>query len=117
MGEAAKLLGYPYFFIEKVVSGDGRGRKLGVPTYNMNFPPEKIRPPLGVYAAYLWMGGVRYDAVTSIGCRPTFYDHGNVVVETFVLGEPVDPGDENVKVEFIEYLRPEYKFDSAEEIL
>jgi len=50
---AAVLLGRPYVIAGRVVSGAGRGRKLGYPTVNLQSDAE-ILPARGVYACYLW---------------------------------------------------------------
>ncbi len=115
--EANKLLGYPYFFRNQIIHGDARGRKLGFPTINMVFPEEKLIPAYGVYATRIYVQGGVYPAVTSVGVRPTFHDDGFVVVESYILDFQLDLYEEEAKVEFVEFLRPEVKFGSAAELI
>lgn len=114
VADAARLLGRPYALEGPVVSGFGRGRGIGFPTANMK-PPAKMLPANGVYAARAAIGGKTYPAVTNIGRRPTF-DDGPVSVESFLLGAAGDLYGQTLGLEFIEYLRPERRFENAGEL-
>lgn len=116
--EAAKLLGYPFFIENKIVHGAGRGKKLGFPTVNMQIPEGKIIPAIGVYATYIRLHGKKYPAITNVGTRPTFYSDHQIVLETFVFSsDGKDEYGETARVEFLEYMRPEFKFGSADELV
>jgi riboflavin kinase/FMN adenylyltransferase len=72
LAEANHLLGRPYWLTGKIVHGDHRGRTIGYPTANVEPPPRRLIPENGIYAARAVVGGRTYDAMMSIGIRPTF---------------------------------------------
>ena len=112
---ADRLLGYPFFFSGSIIHGEARGRKLGFPTVNVKFPQGKLALPNGVYAVNAFIDGIKHPAVTNVGVRPTFgLENLGVVVESFLLNTTGDFYGENAKLEFIEMLRKEKRFDSAE---
>jgi ribosomal protein S15 len=75
---AAALLGRPYWLAGTVVRGSGRGRRLGVPTANLQLVPEKLVPARGVYAARLRLDGRVYGGAMNVGVVPTFVEEGPV---------------------------------------
>ena len=118
VSEAAAQLGRPYALSGRVVHGDGRGRKINIPTANLDVPMQKAIPANGVYACQAWVGEGRYPAVTNIGIRPTFTPEMQTSsVETHILDFTQDLYDQVVKLEFIERLREERKFPSAETLV
>lgn len=113
--KANGMLGYEYSYNYTVVSGDKRGRLLGAPTINQFFPNDTAVPKFGVYAARVNVDGKIYPAVTNIGLRPTI---GNSLPrsETFIEGFSGDLYGKNPTVSLIEFLRPEKKFNSLDEL-
>lgn len=114
---ANALLGHAYRVLGRIQKGDGRGKTLGYPTWNVSlkhlFAPEK-----GVYAARAKMDNAATPiaAVVNIGTRPTFHSDTEIIMETHAL-EPVTttaPHATWLEVELVEFLRPEQKFTSAE---
>jgi len=116
---AAADLGRPFFITGPVVHGDGRGRTINLPTANIQIPPIKILPAFGIYACRAWVNGHAYPAATSIGVRPTFYsaDPPAPTIEAHLLDFNQDLYGQEVKLEFVEYLRPEEKYDGVEALL
>ena len=115
---AAELLGRPYRMTGKVVHGIGRGHKLGIPTANLEVPKEKLLPGIGIYATWLWWERKRFPSVTNIGFRPTFETKQTFpLVEPYIMDFDQDLYGEQLTVEFLKYLRPEEKFDSAEQLV
>ena len=115
--EAGELLGRPYSVLGEVVPGDGRGHTLGCPTANLNLHGE-LMPAYAVYAGVAEVEDERYPAVISVGTRSTFYPSPDAepVVEAHLLdGEP-DLYGKDVEVELYKWLRPQQRFDSAEEL-
>src|SRR5204862_69951 len=55
--EAARLLGRPPAVAGSVVTGDGRGRTIGIPTANLAVSPARCRPATGVYAVRIGVEG------------------------------------------------------------
>ncbi len=113
-----KFLGRNYAFSGTVVGGDKRGRELGYPTANIKLSSqEKLLPATGIYAVNVWLGNQKYFGLLSIGKRPTFYNEGNLVAEVYIYDFNREIYGEELKVEFIERLRAEEKFDSAEDLI
>ena len=114
--KANRLLGYEYFVKSYVVHGNKIGRTIGIPTINMELPNEKLLPPNGVYVTRVRIGTKCYIGVTNVGSKPTVSDLGNIVVETHIVEFAQDIYDSIVVVEFLDYIRPERKFNSLEEL-
>ncbi|MSO49795.1 MAG: bifunctional riboflavin kinase/FAD synthetase [Acidobacteria bacterium] len=113
VGESAELLGHHYFLDGVVVHGEKRGRLLGFPTANLHVANELL-PAWGIYATIAVVDGVRHPAVTSLGVRPAITGDGAVTVETHLLDGAIDLYGVSMRLEFVEWLRPEEKFDSLE---
>jgi riboflavin kinase/FMN adenylyltransferase len=115
---AASDLGRYFFVTGPVIHGDRRGRTINVPTANIQVPAGKLIPANGIYACWAQVGGERVAAATSIGIRPTFTPEESVShVEAHLLDFKRDLYGQLIKLEFVEYLRPEEKFPSAESLL
>jgi riboflavin kinase/FMN adenylyltransferase len=118
VSRAATNLGRNYALTGPVIHGDGRGRKINIPTANIDYPKDKVIPANGVYATWAWVGDERFPAATNIGINPTFTpDKQTPNVEAHILDFDRDLYDQEVKLEFVEYLRPELKFNSVEALL
>ena len=115
---AASLMGRPYQIEGSVVRGDGRGRRIGIPTANLRLHPDKLIPKLGVYACLAEIGGEQWAAATNIGVRPTF-DGKSLApqVEAHLLDFNADIYEQNVRLKFMAYLREEQRFSSVEALL
>ena len=116
---AAGDLGRPYSITGPVIHGDGRGHTINIPTANIQMPEEKIMPAYGIYACRAWVNGQAHLAATSLGVRPTFYGDRlpAPTIEAHLLDFHQNLYGKNVKLEFIEYLRPEEKYDSVEALV
>jgi riboflavin kinase/FMN adenylyltransferase len=117
--EAADLLGAPYRLEGQVVPGDARGRELGMPTVNLRLAADAVMPPTGIYAALAHGSEVGTDvpAAVSIGVRPTFEEDGDLRVEAHLIGFEGDLYGRDVRLDLLERLRDELRFDSAEELV
>jgi riboflavin kinase/FMN adenylyltransferase len=96
-----------------VVPGEQRGRELGFPTANQVPDPALVVPGHGVYATFA--NGV--PAATNVGLRPTFESELGLLVETHLIDRDEDLYGQNLRVAFVERLRGEERFDSAEELV
>jgi riboflavin kinase/FMN adenylyltransferase len=102
----------------EVVHGEHRGGKLGIPTANLQFPEHRLLPMNGVYATRAVINGKSYDAVTNIGVRPTFENPlPHPRVEPHLLDTNEDFYQQTLKLEFLEYLRPEMKFPDGQSLV
>ena len=114
--KANELLGYRYFIKSEILHGRKLGRTIGVPTINMILPENKLLPPNGVYVTEVLVDGKTYMGVTNIGCKPTVSDENIIGVETYIDDFNQDVYGEKIVVSFIQFIRPEQKFDSIEEL-
>ncbi|WP_244800360.1 bifunctional riboflavin kinase/FAD synthetase [Cuneatibacter sp. NSJ-177] len=114
--EANRMLGYCYGVRGPVVHGKRLGRTLGVPTINQCAPEEQLMPKSGVYLARISIVGGIYFGVANVGRKPTIDGERPVGVETYLFDFSRDVYGEEARVEFLEFLRPEKKFSSVEEL-
>ncbi|MDR3578238.1 MAG: bifunctional riboflavin kinase/FAD synthetase [Anaerolineaceae bacterium] len=118
VSEAAKLLGYWYGMSGPVIHGDGRGKSLGIPTANLDYSPERILPAFGIYATWTLIDGICYPSVTNVGIRPTFKNiNNNVQIEAYLMDFDRDIYDKIIRLEFVEYLRQEERFDNIQALI
>jgi len=114
--KANQLLGYNYFIKSEIVHGKKLGRRIGIPTINMILPADKLLPPNGVYVTEVLVDEKKYMGVTNVGCKPTVSDEHIVGVETYIDNFDQDIYGEKIVVSFIDFIRPEMKFASVEEL-
>ena len=112
--EANELLTTPFSLVATVEHGKGIGHKLGAPTFNQTFPEEMLIPANGVYLTRCEVDGTFYCGVTNIGTRPTVDENAAPNVETHLLHFDGDLYQKELKVEFLDYIRPEQKFASID---
>lgn len=117
VGQASHCLGYRYFLDGVVVRGYQVGRKIGFPTANLSVTdPDKLIPADGVYAVGVLVGGQAYKGMLCIGHRPTL-DNGAKSIEVNILHFQSDIYGQPMRLIFVEYLRPEVKFDSIDALV
>ncbi len=116
--EAAKLLDYNYSMSGEVIHGAGRGRSIGIPTANVDYPKQKVMPSNGIYACWAYLGNEKFMAATNIGFNPTFTPERQVPsLEAYLLDFDRDIYGQNLKLEFVSRIRDELKFDSVEALI
>ncbi|HPF53200.1 MAG TPA: bifunctional riboflavin kinase/FAD synthetase [Clostridia bacterium] len=114
MQEAKRMLWTPYTLCGKVIANRGIGRRIGYPTANIDCE-KQVMPQDGVYATAALIDGQRYCAVTNVGRNPTF-DGTNRSVETHIIGFHRDLYERELRVEMLEKLRDDIKFESVNEL-
>jgi riboflavin kinase/FMN adenylyltransferase len=112
--EAARLLGYWWTVSGHVLHGDKRGRTIGFPTANVSLKGY-LEPALGVYAVQVRIADAVYDGVANFGRRPTF-DKQDTLLEVHVFDFEGDLYARQIDVAFIDFIRPERKFDGLESL-
>jgi riboflavin kinase/FMN adenylyltransferase len=118
VARAAENLGRYYALSGPVVHGDGRGRRINIPTANIDYHKDKVIPSNGVYACWAWVGREKRPAAVNIGINPTFTpDKETPNVEAHILDFNRELYAQELKLEFVQYLREELKFDSVEALL
>jgi riboflavin kinase/FMN adenylyltransferase len=101
-----------------VVAGEGIGRTLGFPTANLRLEVEKLLPADGIYAVWARLDDASepLPAAMSIGVRPTF--DGRVrTVEVFLIDWSGELVGRAMRVELVDWLRPELRFESPAELV
>ena len=114
LSHANRLLGYPYFVCGTVSHGSGIGHTIGVPTINLNPPPDKLLPVFGVYLCDVRIDRICYRGVGNVGVKPTISGSRNPGIEVFLFDFSGDLYGKEVRVDFLSFLRPEMRFDSTE---
>jgi riboflavin kinase/FMN adenylyltransferase len=109
VGLAGRWLGRPFRLEGKIRPGTGQGRRLVVPTLNLETQQELL-PRTGVYATETCAGGKLYRSATNVGYRPTF-DGKRLTIECHLFGFSQELEAGPIAVQFWTRLRDEKKFD------
>ena len=118
INHANKLLTYLYSFEGKVIDGFRVGRKIGFPTANLlPLDADKLIPPFGVYAVRVVHVETVYKGMMNIGTRPTLNNSYHTSLEVHILDFDQDIYNQIIKVEFIQKIRDEQKFDSVDKLI
>lgn len=115
MEEAERFLGRRYCIEGNVVEGEQNGRKMGIPTANVDYDINMALPKAGVYAGITYVNGRRLKSVINVGNNPTFGAE-KLTVESHILDFDEDIYGEYIRVSFAKRLRGDIKFDSMEEL-
>lgn len=109
--KANKFLGRPFEISGKIIHGNQIGRTIGFKTANIIPETIKILPKNGVYATKTHYNGKIYKSMTNIGFRPTV-DGEHRIIETNIFNFNNDIYGKKIRVEFIDYVRTEQKFEN-----
>ena len=115
LARAGRLLGRPYTMTGRVVRGEQLGRKLGFPTANLRFPGRRL-PVAGIFAVRVRIRGgadAALAGVASIGTRPTV-GGSEPWLEVHLFDFVGDLYGREILVEYVQFLRPELKFESVD---
>jgi riboflavin kinase/FMN adenylyltransferase len=112
VGLAGRWLGRPFRLEGKIRPGTGQGRRLIVPTLNLETQQELL-PKTGVYATETTVGGKLYRSATNVGYRPTF-DGKRLTIECHLFGFSQELKAGPIAVRFWRRLRDEKRFDRHE---
>ena len=115
---AKRFLGYDYGLGGTVVKGEQLGRQLGYPTANIRpNDPYKLIPAEGVYLSRLAVAGQRYFGMLNVGKKPTVGDRFPVGIEVHIFDFDQDIYGQQVHVEFLDWIRPDMKFATLQELI
>jgi riboflavin kinase/FMN adenylyltransferase len=114
VSRARHLLARPFSILSKAGRGRGYGSKYTVPTINLARYDELV-PKDGVYITRTRVGEECFDSVTNVGNRPTF-GADSFAIESHLLNfHPLElSADTELELHFLERLRDEIKFPSAD---
>jgi len=111
---AHTFLSYPFFITGKVIRGDQLGRTIGYPTANIVIEEKyKLIPLDGIFAVKVITGDGTYKGMAYIGTRPTVNGvTRNIEVNIFDFDKEIY--NEQIRMEFYNFVRDDMKFDSLE---
>lgn len=115
--EVENILQRPFHLEGVVVKGEGRGKKIGYPTANIQVSPDLIIPQKGVYVTRTIYKGMTYQSVTNIGNNPTFKDGNQLHIETNLFDFNMDIYGEVLDIQFLHKLRDERKFPTVNDLI
>lgn len=115
--KASEILGHEYSFEGEVMHGDKRGREIGYPTANLTADEFKLIPARGIYAVRVEHAGKSYGGMMYVGLNETFTDGSSLILEVNIFDFSKEIYGEKVKVSFVDKVREDRKFYSAEELV
>lgn len=114
---AKYLLSRPYKLPGSVIEGRKQGRLIGYPTANLVPDAGYYLPHLGVYAGYAIYKNNIYPAMINIGHNETFNYVKGISLEAHLLDFNYFCYGENIDLYFVKYIRPNFKFNSKDELI
>lgn len=110
-----KYLGYNFLIKGKIIKGKQLGRTIGFPTANIKINDNLLIPKKGVYVTSVYIDDNIYYGATNIGYNPTVKGE-SLSIETNILEFSEDIYGKIIKLEFLERIRDEKKFNSIDEL-
>ncbi|KGJ50679.1 riboflavin biosynthesis protein RibC [Clostridium sp. NCR] len=115
VSEIKNFLGRNYFLEGEVIHARKIGRTIGFPTANLKAEDKLIIPKNGIYAVKVYVKNKVYYGATNIGYNPTV--NGKVLsIETNIIDFDEEIYGEIIRVEFLDRIRDEKKFNSLDEL-
>jgi len=115
--DAMHCMGRPHIIRGKVVHGFHNGRGLGFPTANVGeMDPDVLLPHNGAYAVLVHVAGRDLQGMANIGKRPTLNNGDQLSIEVNLFDFEDDIYGEEITLEFISFLRLEFKMCGLEEL-
>lgn len=112
-----RFLGRPYLLEGVVVKGEGRGKKIGFPTANIQVGNDLIMPHKGVYITRTHYRDMTYESITNVGSNPTFKENLVINIETNIFDFDLDIYGEKIEIEFLKKIRDEKKFSTVNDLI
>lgn len=115
--KANSFLGRQYSIEGIVIDGYKRGKELGYPTANLKLDSDlKLIPQIGIYAVSVEINNELFYGMMSIGYNPTVSSEKKLNLEVNIFDFDKNIYGERIKINFIDYIRKEIKFDSLNEL-
>ncbi len=106
-----QLLNYPYSLTGEVIRGRQLGRTMGFPTANIAPDTKKALPPYGVYVCKIYLRDKEYYGMGNLGRKPTISYGEKELLEVNIYDFSDDIYGETIKVELLNHVRVEKRFD------
>ena len=115
--DAMHCMGRPFTLSGRVVHGFHNGRGIGFPTANVGeTDPDILLPHNGAYAVLAHVNGLVLQGMANIGKRPTLDNGDNISIEVNLFDFDDDIYGMDIILEFISFLRLEFKMCSIDEL-
>ncbi len=115
--KANSLLGQNYLVSGIVEKGMHNGEKFGFRTANLKLNDNYVIPKYGVYKVIAYVEGIPHLAVANVGVHPSINEIDKPIIEVHIPAFNEEIYEKNISVEFLDFLRPEIKFSSIEELI
>ena len=112
---ANALLGRNFFIKGIVEEGKKLGRKIGFPTANIFLGNKSVCLKNGVYKTLVTVDNKSFTAITNCGTNPTVHDK-SLRAETHIPDFSGDLYGKEIRIEFLEFIRPEIRFKDIDEL-
>lgn len=103
-----------YKIVGKVIHGLGNGKKVGMPTANIDFNNIDEKIEYGVYAAIIYLDNKKYLGVCNVGSRPTIDDKKTVEVNILDFNQEIY--NKEIEIDLIKKIRDIKKFDGLDKV-
>jgi len=110
---ANRLFGRAYEMMGCVIKGQGIGSKELVSTINI-VTENYLLPKEGVYATRIFVNECWYDSISFIGHRAS--TDNAFAIETHILDHSIELRTKHIKIQWIDFIRENQKFDDLEEL-
>ena len=115
--DAMHCMGRPFTLSGRVVHGFHNGRGIGFPTANVGeTDPDILLPHNGAYAVLAHVNGLVLQGMANIGKRPTLDNGNRLSIEVNLFDFEGDIYGKDITLEFISFLRLEFKMCGLEEL-
>ena len=115
--DAMNCMGHPFELAGKVIHGFHNGRGIGFPTANVgDLPAGIILPHNGAYAVMVKVGDQWHQGMVNIGYRPTLDNGHELSIEVHIFDFDSDIYDKPITLQFVRFLRLEFKLGSIEQL-
>ncbi len=117
----SNLLNRPFQTSGIVIQGEKRGRTIGFPTANIDVEEEYALPKVGVYAVRVSISDQnKITGMANVGYKPTFHESNQIdrpTIEIHLFDFEQDIYGESLRIEWIDFIRNEVKFNGIEQLI
>lgn len=117
MAYSNSLMGQNYKVSGIVVEGHQNGSRIGIKTANIKLNDDYVIPRYGVYKVITHIEGSSYRSLANVGVHPTIDEENSPLIEVHIPNIDIDFYGKNIQVEFLDFIRPEMRFKSVQELV